>query len=65
MALTHQLLSEPGDHSLSATVKLGRNGLGQWGNLRNPHQDVSSNWGVGFPRLTHVSEGGSKLMHGC
>ena len=38
MALPHQLLGEPGDHPLGAAVELGRNGLGQGGNLRNPHR---------------------------
>jgi hypothetical protein len=46
MALTHQFLGEPGNHPLSAAVKLGRNGLGQWSNLRNPHQNISSDSAV-------------------
>ena len=42
VALTHELLRQPGDDPLGPAVEFGRNRFGQRRNLRNPHRVISS-----------------------
>jgi len=49
MALTHELLGEPGDHPFRAPVEFRGNGLRQGGDLGNSHHDISVAAGLSEP----------------